>query len=59
MNKISTAAERQVLVETDNIISAIISLMFLYYDCNFKYQYSKKCYNVFTTENKIFDIYLY
>ena len=32
MNKISTAAERQVVIETDNIISGIMSLMFLYYD---------------------------
>ena len=31
MNKISTAAERQVVIETDNIISGM-SLMFLYYD---------------------------
>ena len=47
MNEISIAAERQVVV--DNIISGIMSLMFLYYVCNFECRYSKKCYNVFTT----------
>ena len=46
MNEISIAAERQVVV--DNIINGIMSLMFLYYVCNFDYRYSKKCY-VFTT----------
>ena len=46
MNEISIAAERQVVV--DNIISGIMSLMFLYHVCNFDYRYSKKCYNVFT-----------
>ena len=40
MNEISIAAERQVVV--DNIISGIMSLMFLYYVCNFEYRYCKK-----------------
>ena len=40
MNEISIAAERQVVV--GNIISGIMSLMFLYYVCNFEYRYCKK-----------------
>ena len=45
VSEISIAAERQVLVETDDVVTGIISLLFLYYVCNF--EYPKQCHNTF------------
>lgn len=45
INDIFIGGENQVLMETDNIVAAVTSLMFIYYVCNL--EYPKQCFNTF------------
>ncbi len=45
MDKISIAGEKMVLLDADDVVSAVSSLMFICYVCNL--EYPKECFNTF------------
>ena len=45
VDKISIAGEKRVLLDADDVVSAVSSLMFMYYVCNL--EYPKECFNTF------------
>ena len=45
VNRIFIAAEKRILMEADDILAAVSSLMFIYYICNL--EYPKQCFDTF------------